>query len=138
MLIQAAWALLLRHYSGEEDLLFGATVSGRPAELAGVERMVGVFINTLPLRISFTSDVTVISVLKELQKQQLRLDEYAYTPLSRIQEWSEITPGQPLFGTVVVFENYPVDASLREAKGELPVQQCLFSCQHELCIDLHR
>lgn len=119
VLIQAAWAFLLRHYSGEEDLLFGATVSGRPAELAGVERMVGVFINTLPVRISFTSDATVISVLRELQKQQLRLDEYAYTPLSRIQEWSEITPGQPLFGTVVVFENYPVDASLREAKGEL-------------------
>ena len=119
VLIQAAWAFLLRHYSGEEDLLFGATVSGRPAELVGVERMVGVFINTLPVRISFTSDVTVISVLKELQKQQLRLDEYAYTPLSRIQEWSEITPGQPLFRSVLVFENYPVDASLREAKGEL-------------------
>jgi amino acid adenylation domain-containing protein/non-ribosomal peptide synthase protein (TIGR01720 family) len=119
VLIQTAWAFLLRHYSGEEDLLFGVTVSGRPAELAGVERMVGVFINTLPVRTSLASDVTVFSVLKELQEQQLLLDEYAYTPLSRIQEWSEIPPGRPLFGTVVVFENYPVDASLREGKGEL-------------------
>ena len=119
VLIQAAWAFLLRHYSGEEDLLFGVTVSGRPVELAGVERMVGVFINTLPVRASVASNATVISVLKELQEQQLRLDEYAYTPLSRIQEWSEISPGLPLFETLVVFENYPVDASLREAKGEL-------------------
>src|SRR5258708_7438821 len=81
--------------------------------------MVGLFINTLPLRLSLSSEATIDSALKELQQQQLLLDEYAYTPLSRVQEWSEIPAGLPLFETVVVFENYPVDASLKEARGEL-------------------
>ncbi|HEV3316175.1 MAG TPA: amino acid adenylation domain-containing protein [Candidatus Angelobacter sp.] len=127
VLVQAAWALLLRHYTSERDLVFGVTVSGRPAELAGVDRMVGVFINTLPLRLGLSSDATVFSVLKELQTQQLRLNEYAYTPLSKIQEWSEVPPGLPLFETIVVFENYPVDASLKEIRGKQESRELKFS-----------
>jgi amino acid adenylation domain-containing protein len=119
VLIEAAWAFLLWRYTAEQDLLFGITVSGRPADLPGMDRMVGVFINTLPVRLNLATEATAFSVLKDLRDQQLRLDEYGYTPLSKIQEWSEIAPGQPLFETLVVFENYPVDASLREPKGEL-------------------
>jgi len=119
VVVQAAWAFLLKHYTHERDLVFGVTVSGRPPELAGVDRMVGVFINTLPVRLSLTPTAKLISVLKELQARQLQLDEYSYTPLVKIQEWSEIPAGLPLFETVVVFENYPVDASLKEPRGEL-------------------
>jgi amino acid adenylation domain-containing protein/non-ribosomal peptide synthase protein (TIGR01720 family) len=118
-LVQAAWALLLRHYTGERDVLFGVTVSGRPAELAGMNGMVGIFINTLPLRIGLSPEATLASVLNELQTRQLHLDERAYSSLSSIQEWSEVPAGRPLFETVLVFENYPVDASLKEPRGEL-------------------
>jgi amino acid adenylation domain-containing protein/non-ribosomal peptide synthase protein (TIGR01720 family) len=119
VLVQAAWAVLLKHYTRERDLLFGVTVSGRPPELAGIDRMVGVFINTLPVRLTLTPAASVISILEELQARQLQLDEYAYTPLLKIHEWSEVPAGVPLFETVVVFENYPVDASLKEPRGEL-------------------
>jgi amino acid adenylation domain-containing protein/non-ribosomal peptide synthase protein (TIGR01720 family) len=119
VLVQAAWALLLQHYTGNQDVVFGVTVSGRPSELAGVDRMVGIFINTLPLRIDLSPGATIISVLQELQAQHLQREDYAYTPLLKIQEWSEVPAGLQLFETIVVFENYPVDASLEEPRGEL-------------------
>jgi amino acid adenylation domain-containing protein/non-ribosomal peptide synthase protein (TIGR01720 family) len=117
--VQAAWALLLRYYTSQNDLVFGVTVSGRPAALAGIEKVVGVFINTLPMRINIAAGSTAGSILKTLQTLQLRMDEYAFTPLSKILEWSEIPAGLPLFETIVVFENYPVDASLKEPRAEL-------------------
>ncbi|HEY6349972.1 MAG TPA: non-ribosomal peptide synthase/polyketide synthase [Candidatus Angelobacter sp.] len=122
-LIQTAWALLLKHYTGQLDLVFGVTVSGRPPELAGVDEMVGVFINTLPLCVTLASGMTALSVLRELQAAQLQLNEFAYTPLSRIQEWSRIPAGQPLFETLLVFENYPVDSSLRRPQRGLKFSQ---------------
>ncbi|MEH2211066.1 amino acid adenylation domain-containing protein [Nostoc sp.] len=113
-LVQAAWALLLAHYSGESDVLFGATVSGRPAALRGVESMVGLFINTLPVRVQVAFNVQLLSWLKQLQAQQVEREQYSYTPLIDIHGWSEIHRGTPLFESIVVFENYPVDTSLTQ------------------------
>ncbi|GIV97575.1 MAG: hypothetical protein KatS3mg057_2232 [Herpetosiphonaceae bacterium] len=105
-LMQGVWALLLSRYSGERDVLFGATVSGRPTTLEGVESMIGLFINTLPVRVHVDPQRPLLDWLSDLQTHQVELRNYEYTPLVQIQSWSEIPRGQPLFESLFVFENY--------------------------------
>ncbi len=105
-LVQGAWALILSGYSGSDDVVFGTTVSGRPAELPGVENMVGLFINTLPVRVMFDPSQTIQEWLQHLQKTQLDIRQYEYTPLVDVQGWSEVSHGQSLFDSILVFENY--------------------------------
>jgi amino acid adenylation domain-containing protein/non-ribosomal peptide synthase protein (TIGR01720 family)/FkbM family methyltransferase len=112
-LVQGAWLLLLHHYSGSDDLVFGATVAGRPPELAGSASMVGLFINTLPVRVRYTPHAPLLPWLRALQDQQLDLRQHAYSPLVQIQGWSSVPRGQPLFESIVVFENYPIDRTDR-------------------------
>jgi amino acid adenylation domain-containing protein/non-ribosomal peptide synthase protein (TIGR01720 family) len=111
ILLQGAWALLLSRYSGEDDVVFGATSSGRSTALAGAESIVGLFINTLPLRVRISPDALLLPWLEQLQAQQLEALHYEYTPLAQIQEWSEIPRNQPLFKSILVFNNYFVDSS---------------------------
>lgn len=120
-LVQGAWALLLSRYSRQEDVVFGATVSGRPADLAGVESMVGLFINTLPIRVQVSPEAFVLDWLKQIQVQQAELRQYEYSPLIQVQGWSNVPRGLPLFESIVVFENYPVDASLQKQGGSLKI-----------------
>ena len=116
-LVQGAWALLLSRHSREEDVLFGATVSGRPPELEGVEEMVGLFINTLPLRVAVDPEAPVLPWLRALQERQAAVREHGDAPLARVQGWSAVPRGQPLFESIVVFENYPVGDGLEELGG---------------------
>lgn len=121
-LVQGAWAILLGRYSGEADVLFGATVSGRPAHLPGVESIVGMLINTLPVRATVRPDVDLVGWLRELQAQQAQIRQYEFSPLAQVQGWSEVPRGTPLFDTVLVFENFPMDASLGDWSGRLGVR----------------
>src|SRR5581483_9290467 len=113
-LVQGAWALLLSHYNvgadhapgGIADIVFGATVAGRPADLIGAEAMVGLFINTLPVRVQVTAQTTLLPWLTQVQAQQVEARQYDYTPLVQVHGWSEVPRGQPLFECLVVFENY--------------------------------
>lgn len=104
--VQGAWALLLSRYSGETDVMFGATTAGRPVEMPGAAAMIGLFINTLPVRVQCDPLATVGAWLHKLQQQQLELRQYEYSPLMQIQGWSEIARGQPLFESILVFENH--------------------------------
>ncbi|MDQ4031964.1 MAG: amino acid adenylation domain-containing protein, partial [Actinomycetota bacterium] len=119
--VQGAWALLLSRYSGERDVAFGTTVSGRPAELPGVEEMVGMFINTVPTRVTVADEQDVVSWLRELQAEQSESRQFDFVSLARIQAWSDLPAAVNLFDSVVVFENYPItdtsadDAGLRVA-----------------------
>ncbi|HEX8276908.1 MAG TPA: amino acid adenylation domain-containing protein [Longimicrobiaceae bacterium] len=117
-LVQGAWALLLARYAGEDDVVFGATVSGRPAEIAGVEQMVGLFINTLPVRARLRPDARVGDWLAGLQAEQSEARRFEHAPLMQVQAWSEVPAGEPLFGSLLIFENYPVDDSLRAPSDE--------------------
>ncbi len=108
--VQGAWAVLLSRYSGERDVVYGVTVSGRPAELAGVEQMIGLFINTLPLRVQVESGVQLGTWLQRLQVEQAEMRQYEYSPLVEVQGWSEVERGVGLFETLLAFENYPVTA----------------------------
>ncbi|MGZ5015803.1 MAG: amino acid adenylation domain-containing protein, partial [Methylobacter sp.] len=120
-LVQGAWGLLLSRYSGESDVLFGATVSGRPADLSGIEAMVGLFINSLPIRIRVPADSTVIDWLQALFVQNQDMRRFEYTPLTQIQGWSEVARGLPLFESLLVFENYPIDQALTEKLDSLTI-----------------
>ncbi len=118
-LVQGVWAILLARYAGQDDVVFGATVSGRPPELEGVESIPGLFINTLPIRVQLSDEETAIAMLKKIQSDAVAIREYEYSPLAEVQTWSDI-PGQtPLFESIVIFENYPVDQSMNQQKSSL-------------------
>jgi amino acid adenylation domain-containing protein len=117
-LIQGAWAILLSRYSGRSDVLFGVTVSGRPSDLTGVELMVGMFINVLPLRVAVTEDSQLLEWLRRLQATMVELRRFEAIPTSRIQGWSDIPAGLPLFESILIVQNLPLVGSLQErAKG---------------------
>ncbi|SFA91721.1 non-ribosomal peptide synthase domain TIGR01720/amino acid adenylation domain-containing protein [Delftia tsuruhatensis] len=110
-LVQAAWSLVLARYTGQATVAFGATVAGRPPELAGVERMQGLFINTLPVVVACDGALELGPWLRTLQAQNLASREHEQTSLSDIQRWAG--KGQRgLFDSILVFENYPMDAVL--------------------------
>ena len=120
-LFQGAWALLLSRYSGETDVVFGATVSGRPADLSEVEAMVGLFINTLPVRIQVSSQTPLLTWLQDLLADQGAREQYSYSSLTALHGWSDLPGDAPLFESLLAFENYPVDRSLQE-KGQSDFQ----------------
>ncbi|HYK41877.1 MAG TPA: amino acid adenylation domain-containing protein [Thermoanaerobaculia bacterium] len=120
-LVQGAWAVLLSRYSGEADVLFGATVSGRPHSLENVESMVGLFINTLPVRTRIESSERVLPWLQKLQAKLLELREYEHSSLIDVQGWSEVPRGVPLFESLVIFENVGGDSGVVETEGPLAV-----------------
>lgn len=104
--LQAAWAILLAKYNQTNEVVFGAVVSGRPPELEGVEEMIGLFINNIPVRIQLQDRIAVADLLKEIQKQYLQGARHHYIQLADIQAASEA--GNGLFDHILVFENYPV------------------------------
>lgn len=106
--IMACWGLLLSRYADSKDVLFGVTTSGRPAELDGVEQMVGLFINTIPLRFKHGAGHSIASLLTDVHRHLAASREHEHSSLSRIAEWSELPSGQALFDTIVVYENYPL------------------------------
>ncbi|HYO57445.1 non-ribosomal peptide synthetase, partial [Archangium sp.] len=116
-LIQGAWAIVLSRHCGEQDIVFGTTLAGRPAELPAVESMVGLFINSLPLRVRLPAGMPLVSWLKELQAQQVELRLYEHCPLAQVQGWSDVPRGTSLFDSLYIFENYPVDESLAADGG---------------------
>ncbi|MEO1376872.1 MAG: condensation domain-containing protein [Cyanobacteria bacterium J06635_10] len=122
-LIQGAFAILLSRYCNQDDIVFGATSSGRPATLTGSESMVGLFINTLPVRVQVDPQASLINWLQQLQTQQVEALQYEYSPLLEIQSWSEIPRGSTLFEHILVFENYPVDASLLQSQAGLKIEK---------------
>ncbi|MGW0538654.1 amino acid adenylation domain-containing protein, partial [Streptomyces sp. NPDC003032] len=105
-LVQGAWAVLLGQLTGRQDVVFGATVSGRPPAVTGVDSMVGMFINTLPVRVEFSPADTLADVLRNLQKRQAALLDHHHYGLTEIHRTTGLST---LFDTLVVFESYPVD-----------------------------
>ena len=115
--LQGAWALLLSRYGGGHDVVFGTIVSGRPADLAGVTSMVGLFINTLPTRVRLDGRRPVREWLREVQAAQSEDRRHEFVSLAQIQTWSQIPGGTSLFDSILVFENYPLDADAATRHG---------------------
>src|SRR3954470_22339064 len=106
-LAQGMWGLLLSAYSGGPDVAFGVTVAGRPPELEGIESTIGLFIRTLPLRLRLSPGERVEAWLAGVQSLGLELRQHEQTPGAEIRRWSEIPASQPLYESLLVYENYP-------------------------------
>ncbi|HLJ91509.1 MAG TPA: amino acid adenylation domain-containing protein [Candidatus Angelobacter sp.] len=103
-IVQGAWAVLLSRHTGREDVVFGSTVAGRSPEIAGVENMIGLLINTVPTRVKLRPADSFTDLVSRLNQEQSRLFAHQYLGLAEIQRLSGKTE---LFDTLVVFENYP-------------------------------
>ncbi|MCA1682093.1 MAG: condensation domain-containing protein, partial [Actinobacteria bacterium] len=105
-IIQGAWGVLLSRMSAHPDVVFGAVVSGRPPHIPGVEAMIGLFINMVPVRVRVDPAETLITMMTRLQNEQSTLSAHQHLGLAQIQH---LTGMGELFDTAMVFENYPVD-----------------------------
>jgi surfactin family lipopeptide synthetase C len=112
-LVQGAWAMLLSRYSGEEDVVFGAARRCRRSSVHDADSIVGLFINTLPMRVAVTGDMRLSAWLKGIRERHVAYREYEHTPLAKIQEWSEVPNGTALFDSILIFENYELDSFLK-------------------------
>lgn len=125
-LVQAAWAITLRDYSGESDVVFGVTIAGRPPSLPRADRIIGLLINTLPVRIRVNSSDLLSTMLADLMRQQIQRDELSYSNLAEIQAVSEVSGGRSLFDSIIVFENYPVDTVLASRDNPIAINNFEF------------
>ena len=114
-----AWALLLGQEAGSDDVVYGVSVSGRPPELADVERIVGCFINALPVRARLGRDTPLADWLRAFQVEQAELLDYSYAPLVEMQRWAGLPTDRGLFETAFEFWNFPFARSVGKLSFEM-------------------
>ena len=117
-LFQTTWACLLARLTNEDDIVFGATLSGRNIPISNVEEKVGLFINTVPVRIQWDAPASILDALKSTHENALKIQDHSYYPLFEIQNQSAFKTGEDLFKTLVVFENYPMDEQLLNEEND--------------------
>jgi len=106
-LMQVAWAFLIYHYTRKTDILFGVTVSGRSMDIPGIDEMLGLCINTIPLRIKIEGEEDFKSLLLKNQKNMAKIQDYSFLSLAEVRKIATIKGAAPLFDSIFVFENYP-------------------------------
>jgi polyketide synthase PksJ len=116
-LFYSAWGVLLQRYTDSRDVIFGTTVSGRRAGLAGIETMVGLLINTIPLRVQVDATETTANLLTGIYKSVQTREPFQATSLVDLKEYSEIDNKESLFNSIVVIENYPLQRRLKSEAG---------------------
>ena len=116
--LQAAWAVVLSRYTGEEDIVFGAVRACRHIPVDGVGSIVGLFINTVPVRVAVAPEARIGEWLQQLRETWIAMRDHEHTPLMKVQQWSDVAPGQPLFDTLFNFQEPSWDASLRMLGGK--------------------
>ncbi|MEW6067031.1 MAG: amino acid adenylation domain-containing protein [Nitrospirota bacterium] len=115
---QGAWALLLNRYTGDDDVVFGSVRACRHSSIEGVESIVGLFINTLPVRVRISSDQSLVSLFKEIRKQYLSMRNHEHIPLLKVLGWSQVHRDINLFESITVFDNYELNSKLQEQGGK--------------------
>ena len=126
---QSIWGLLLQKYNRKDVSCFGMTVSGRPAQINDVERIAGLFINTLPVVVKSQPTERFCDLLTRVNKELLEIREYEYTPLLEIKRLSKFAQTDEFFDSIVVFENYPIQAA---AESHRLAFQVKYDSAHEL------
>ncbi|KAF6578007.1 non-ribosomal peptide synthetase, partial [Paenibacillus sp. EKM211P] len=129
--VHAGWGLLLNRYSMQEHIVFGSTVSGRNAELPGIEQMVGLFINSLPIYVHFEDSLSVSAIVEQIEQGMKERSAYEATPLTDIKEYCGLKGKGELFHSLLVYENYPVQA---ESVSEIGIE--VVSVREETHYDL--
>ncbi|MBW4666576.1 MAG: non-ribosomal peptide synthetase [Cyanomargarita calcarea GSE-NOS-MK-12-04C] len=120
-LINGIWSILISRYTCHSNIVYGCTVTGRPVDLAEVESMVGVFINTLPMNLKINAEQDLLSWLQTIQTKLVELRHHEYISLTQIQGWSEVSRDLPLFESFVVVENVPNSQSALGWKENLKI-----------------
>ncbi|MFD0455795.1 condensation domain-containing protein [Streptomyces violaceoruber] len=121
-LVQGAWAVVVGGCSGQDDVCFGITITHRPVGLAGVEDIVGIFINSLPMRVNLEPEQPVGRWLQQIQRTQVAARSHDHYPLPLIQQRTDLPSGQPLFESLLIFENFPRGTGWT-GRGGLDVRQ---------------
>ena len=116
-MVQGAWALLLSRYTGEDDIVFGAVRHCRRSTVEGAGSIVGLFLNTLPVRVRALSGDNLAAWLEKLREQHIGVRDHEQTPLGHVVGWSEVPRGTPLFESIVVFDRARLNTRLRERGG---------------------
>ncbi len=124
-ILQTAWGIVLAKYNNTNDVVLGSVVSGRPPEIEGIENTVGLFINTVPVRINYTTEDRIRDLLIKVQKGALSSEQHQYHPLHEIQSGSEL--GRGLLNHIMVFENYPVIDEILDSRGNDTSKQAAFN-----------
>ncbi len=137
-LAQAVWALLLNRYTDEQDVLFGVAVAGRPADMAGVEAMIGMFMNTLPMRLRVPPDAWALPWLHEVRALQIEIEQYDYSPLVEVHGWSQVPRGTPLFESMLVFQGHIGADSLLDQRSSVDIRDVRFveAVNYPLVVDV--
>lgn len=117
--IQTIWGILLQKYNAADDVLFGSVVSGRPTEIVGIDKMVGLFINTIPFRVQAQADQTFSGLLQDVHKKTLQSRPYEHVPLYDIQNLTDLK--QELIDHLMVIENYPLVEALQQKAQTQPI-----------------
>jgi amino acid adenylation domain-containing protein/non-ribosomal peptide synthase protein (TIGR01720 family) len=119
--LQTAWGVLLSKYSNDNDVVFGSVVSGRPAHLNGVENMIGLFINTIPVRVKYANESTAIQLLEEIQKEAIDSNSHHYVSLAKIQSQSE--SDSSLINHIMIFENFPIEETVSASGSDIGTEE---------------
>jgi len=119
--VTGVWALVLATGSGSDDVVFGATLNGRPADLDGVDAMLGLFINSIPVRMRVDRQAPAAAWLRRLQSGQAEAREHGLAPLGAIMRWSGLGAGRPLFESLLVFENNAGYGAGHERYGDIVI-----------------
>jgi amino acid adenylation domain-containing protein len=135
-LFYTGWGILLQAYNNSSDVVFGTTVSGRSAKVKGIENMVGLFINTLPLRLTTRPNEPLVDTLHRMDDMLQKRQPYESTPLVDTRRYTDIDPREELFDSVMVIENYPLEESLIHEPGDLPFRVDSFSITERTNYDL--
>ncbi|MDD4111508.1 MAG: amino acid adenylation domain-containing protein [Herbinix sp.] len=115
-LIHTIWGILLKRYNNVDDVVFGSVISGRHYDLQGIEKMVGLFINTVPVRIKMEEDKRFTELLEDVQHKSIKAQKHSYYPLSKIQNNTELK--QTLVNHIVAFENLPIEEKLSDLEND--------------------
>ncbi|TKI55068.1 amino acid adenylation domain-containing protein [Brevibacillus antibioticus] len=121
-LLYCAWGVVLQRYNNTDDVLFGTTVSGRMAEVPGIEEIVGLFINTVPLRFLAQANEQVSTILQRLNRSLAERNAYESTPLVELKSCVDFDRKESLFDSIMVIENYPLDQSLMQAEQDFHIE----------------
>ncbi|MBN9344325.1 MAG: hypothetical protein J0H87_08195, partial [Holosporales bacterium] len=129
-LIQAAWAILINKYTNQSDITFGVTVSGRAISLPHIDEMIGLFINTLPLRLKILPENDIMDILNQIKEKMLEIQQNGYVSLAKINNWVGLGMNNFLFDNIFIFENYPVEQKAKEGGADMSIT-CLPSLSND-------
>lgn len=135
-LVQGAWALMLYRYSGEQDIVFGVVRANHKSTIDGADAIIGLLVNTLPLRVRVDPDAALVPWLREIRQQWQAMREHDHASLADIQAWSDVPAGAPIFHSTVMFQNYELDAHLRKQGGAWSGREVRLVSQTNYLLDL--